>query len=119
MKYSRSSTPLHPSYRVRVTVSDEYEPGSVKLKDAIAAILTSLDVLKDRGAKSARLHFAGKGDAVLELPGGSLNNKHHSIMQRADFTVEFEHLGKQLAGTPVSYFEPIKHPPNLSRITNA
>ena len=104
-----NSTPS--SYRVRVTVSDEYESGSVKLKDAIAAILTSLDVLKDHGAKSARLHFAGKGDAVLELPGGSLNNKHHRIMQRAEFTVEFEHVGKQLAGTPASYFEPIKHPP--------
>jgi hypothetical protein len=104
-----NSTPS--SYRVRLTVSDEYERGSVKLKDAIEAILTSLDILKDRGAKSARLHFAGKGDAVLELPGGNLDDKHHSIMQRADFTVEFEHLGKELAGTPASYFEPIKHPP--------
>jgi hypothetical protein len=70
-----------------------------------------LEVLKDRGAKSARLYFAGKGDAVLELPGGSLNDKHHSIMRRADFTVEFEHLRKELAGTPTTYFEPIKHPP--------
>jgi hypothetical protein len=104
-----NSTPS--GYRVRLSVSDEYEPGSVKLKDAIAAILTSLDVLKDRGAKSARLHFAGKGDAVLELQGSSLDNKHHSIMRRADFTVEFEHLGKELTGTPASYFEPIKHPP--------
>ena len=99
------------SYRVRLTVSDEYEPGSLKLRDAIAAILTSLDVLKDRGAKSARLHFAGKGDAVLVLPGATLGNKHHSIIQRANFAVEFEHLGKELAGTPASYFEPIKNPP--------
>jgi len=104
-----NSTPS--SYRVRVTVSDEYEPGSAKLREAIAAILTSLDVLKERGAKSARLHFADKGDAVLELPDGSLNDKHQSIMRRADFTVEFEHLGKELGGTPASYFEPIKHPP--------
>jgi hypothetical protein len=104
-----NSTPS--SYSVRLTVSDEYEPGSVKLKDAIAAILTSLKVLKDRGARSARLHFAGKGDAVLELPGGSVDDKHHSIMQRADFTVVFEHLGKELARTPATYFEPVKHPP--------
>jgi hypothetical protein len=104
-----NSTPS--SYSVRLTVSDEYEPGSVKLKDAIAAILTSLEVLKDRGAKNARLYFAGKGDAVLELPDRDLNDKHHNIMRRADFTVEFEHLGKELAGTPATYFEPIKHPP--------
>jgi hypothetical protein len=104
-----NSTPS--SYSLRLTVSDEYEPGSLKLRDAIAAILTSLEVLKDRGAKSGRLHFAGKGDAVLELPGVTLNPEHFSIIQRSDFTVEFAHLGKELAGTPATYFEPIKNPP--------
>src|ERR1700677_1048181 len=33
------------SFHVRVTVADEYEPRSVKLRDAIAAVLTSLTAL--------------------------------------------------------------------------
>lgn len=98
-------------YRVMLTVSDEYEPGSDKLKQAIAAVLTSLNVLRDRGERKATLHFAGKNDAVLLFPGTNSSGKYSGILERADFVAQFEQLDKEQSGTPASFFEPLKHPP--------
>ncbi len=94
-----------------LTVADDYEPGSDKLRHAIAAVLTSLNALRDRGEREAMLHFAGKGDAVLLFPGTNSSGKYSGILQRADFVARFEQLDKEQPGTPASFFEQRKHPP--------
>jgi hypothetical protein len=111
------------SYFVRLTVGEEYEPRSPKLKDAIAAVITSLEALKERSAKEAALYYAGKDKAVLVLPGVSLNEKCHSIIDHADFIAQFNHLGKESSGTPASLLEqrkdltqPVKDHERLKRI---
>src|SRR6266700_1105364 len=98
------------SYFVRLTVGEEYEPRSPKLKDAIAAVITSLEALKERSAKEATLYYAGKDNAVLVLLGVSLNEKCHSIMDHADFIAQFNHQGKESSGTPASLLEQRKDP---------
>ncbi len=98
-------------YRVMLTVGVDYEPGSDKLRHAMAAVLTSLNALRDRGEREATLHFAGKGDAVLLFPGTNSSGKYSGILQRADFVARFEELDKEQPGTPASFFEEVKHPP--------
>jgi len=98
-------------YQVMLTVSEEYEPGSEKLRHAIAAVLTSLNVLRDRGERGATLHFADKNDAVLLLPGTNSTGKYSGILERADFVARFEQIDKEQVGTPASFFQPLKHPP--------
>jgi hypothetical protein len=97
------------SYQVHLTVGREYRHGSPKLREAVKAVLSCLDMLKESGAKEAKLYFAGKNDAVLVLPDSALNAKLESIVSRADFTAQFNHLGQELSGTPASFIEPLKH----------
>ena len=99
------------SYRVALTVGDTYKAGSNELRDAITAILNSLDALKGRGAKGATLYYAGKGEAVLLLPGERLGGKLLDIREKADFVVQFEHCGAERAETKASFMAQMKHPP--------
>lgn len=99
------------SYHVTLTVADEYTPASPKLRGAIKAVLDSLDALKERGAQGATLYYAGENEAVLVLPAVSLAEKYTDIMQKAGFTARFERLKEEREGTPASFFEPQKHPP--------
>jgi hypothetical protein len=94
-----------------LTLGVDYEPGSDKLRHAIAAVLTSLNVLRDRGEREATLHFAGQGDAVLLFPGTDASGRYSGILQRADFVARFEQLDKEQAGTPASFLKQVKHPP--------
>jgi hypothetical protein len=48
---------------------------------------------------------------VLVLPGVSLAEKYTGIVRKADFMARFEHLERKRQGTPASFFEPQKHPP--------
>jgi hypothetical protein len=99
------------SYQVMLTVGEEYKRGSPKLRGAVKAVLDSLNALKERGAKEATLYCADEKEALLLLPGVSLSEKYSDIRQRAGFVARFEHLGKELSGTPASFFQPLKHPP--------
>jgi hypothetical protein len=94
-----------------LTVSVDYEPGSEKLRHAIDAVLTSLNALRDRGEREATLHFARKGDAVLLFPGTNSPGKYSGILERADFVARFQQLDKEQPGTPASFFQQVKHPP--------
>lgn len=49
------------------------------------------------------------------MPGADLKEKHRDIIKRADFIAEFRHVGKELSGTPASFIEPMKHPPEPSK----
>jgi hypothetical protein len=101
------------SYRVHLTVGREYKRGTQQLNEAVKALFTSLDALN--GVKEAKLYFAGQNDGVLVMPGANLNEKHKDIIKRADFIAEFRHVGKELLGTPASFIEPMKHPPEPSK----
>lgn len=98
------------SYRVGITAADEYASGSQRLRDAIAAVVTSLGELKNRELKEAKLYYAGKNQAVLVFPGAALTETHYRIMKEGDFTAEFYHLGKECSGTPTSFLEARKNP---------
>jgi hypothetical protein len=99
------------SYYVTLTVGEEYRAGSPALKDAIDAVLTSLDVATERGMKEGTLYHAAKNQGVLVFPGASLAEKHSDIIHRANFIARFDHLGEDLSGTPASFLQPLKHPP--------
>jgi hypothetical protein len=93
------------SYRVGLTVGEEYDPGSSQLKGAIAAVVSSLEGLKELGAKEGTLYYAGEGKALLVRPGVTLDEKHYRIMEEANFIVRFEHQGKESSGTPAYFME--------------
>jgi hypothetical protein len=93
------------SYLVGLTVTEEYAHGSPKLKDAVEAVVTSLGILKDRGANEGKLYYAGAGEVVLVCPGMGLTQKHYRIMDAADFTARFESLGKESSGTQAYLLE--------------
>jgi hypothetical protein len=59
----------------------------------------------------ATLYFAGKNDAVLLFPGANSSGKYSSLLKRADFVAQFEQVDTEQSGTPASFFEPLKHPP--------
>src|SRR5258708_440375 len=59
----------------------------------------------------ATLHFADSDDWVLLFPGTNSTGTQSGILERADFVAQFEQLDTEQAGTPASFFEPLKHPP--------
>jgi hypothetical protein len=99
------------SYFVTLTVGDEYRPATPRLRDAIRDVVESLNELKERGAKEATLHHLRKGEAVLELPEASIPDKYHYILHEADFVAQFRHVGEEAPGTPASFLEQRKNPP--------
>jgi hypothetical protein len=74
-------------------------------------VVESLNELKERGSKEAMLYHLRKDEAVLVLPEASIPDKYHYILHEADFVAQFRHLGKESPGTPASYLEQRKNPP--------
>jgi len=99
------------SYFVTLTVGDEYKPATPKLRDAIKDVVESLNELKERGAKEATLYHLRKDVALLVLPEVSIPDEYYYIQHEADFVAQFRHLGEESPGTPASFLEQRKNPP--------
>jgi hypothetical protein len=103
------------SYRVTLTVGDEYKSSTPQIREAISALLTSLDHLKDKKPKSASLYFVRKNEGVLALAGTSLSETHHKIVDAATFVAQFENTGAESEKTSAMFLEKMKNPPEPSR----
>jgi hypothetical protein len=103
------------TFRVALTVGREYRRGTARLRDAIKAVVSCLDILRERGSREGKLYFANVNESVLVLPGANLTERHHAIMQKADLIAEFDHTGTQQRGTPASVMQPHKSPPEPVR----
>ncbi len=57
------------SYWAALTVGDKYKAGSGELRHAIAAILNSLDALKERGARGGDAVLRGRGRSSASAAG--------------------------------------------------
>jgi hypothetical protein len=70
-----------------------------------------LKILKERDAKKATLYFAGKGAAVLDLPGVGIPREYSHIRDQSHFVARFRHRGEELPGTIASFLAEQEYPP--------
>ena len=119
----RTLNSVPSSYTVAITVGDKYQPRSQSLKQAMNAILKSLEILKDEKWMRATLYYSETGK--LLNPGGSFRGsgaasgsiraKHQAIVDNADFIVSFRHVGEERPKTAASMAREFKRRPETDK----
>lgn len=106
-------TEVPSSYSALFEIGDEYTVDSPRTNRAIAAVIEALDALREGKFRKATFHYAYPDGKVLVPHHGprDLTAEALEIIQNADLTVRFDHLGKEMAGTPASLMKKMKGPP--------
>lgn len=101
------------SYRAWFEIGDRYTVDSPQTNRAIAKVIKALGLLKGGKFEKATFHYADPDQGVLLPHDGprDLSTKAQEIIAKSDFTVRFQHLGKELPGTPASLMAKMKFPP--------
>lgn len=100
------------AYSASFVIGDEYSAGSPRTKAATDLVIEVLGILKEKQMKKATLYYEHPDGKVL-LPEGIYSAKAevNEIIGNADLVVHFEHLGKEMTGTPASLMTKMKLPP--------